>query len=275
MLAAARTAWYANGDQIARFLASANPNWPLATMQEMMRMHLDQTLAEATARLTHDWAGDIVTYDALVVHIVSMADALTAGVATQFPQLVSPSSSMAPFARALHLAMRTLWEQHVVWTRVFLIDTIAGLPDTSFATQRLLQNQVDIGNALRPYYGDAAGDRVTSLLHDHITGAAEVVAAAQSGDQPRLTIARTAWYANGDAIADFLASANVNWSQETLRAMMRMHLDMTLAEAVARLSHDWAGDVAAYDAVTVHILDMADSLSVGINAQFPDGPAPR
>jgi hypothetical protein len=42
----AKQAWYANGDEIASFLASANPRgWPLADMRSMMRTHLDLTLS--------------------------------------------------------------------------------------------------------------------------------------------------------------------------------------------------------------------------------------
>ncbi|MCC6747190.1 MAG: hypothetical protein IT371_05985 [Deltaproteobacteria bacterium] len=81
----ARTRWGKNADQLAAFLAAANPNWPLKDLTEMMRLHLDQTLTEATARLTGDWAGDIKAYDAAASHILMMADALSGGIARQFP----------------------------------------------------------------------------------------------------------------------------------------------------------------------------------------------
>src|SRR5205814_5944383 len=57
-------------------------------------------------------------------------------------------------------AMRKLWEDHITWTRVLIISAAADLPDRDAATQRLLQNQVDIGNAIKPYYGAAAGDQL-------------------------------------------------------------------------------------------------------------------
>lgn len=77
--------WYANAEEIAAFLASANPAWPEQTLEDMMRTHLDQTLAEATARLKADWAADIAEYDRIHVHILGMADALADGIVTQFP----------------------------------------------------------------------------------------------------------------------------------------------------------------------------------------------
>ena len=264
----AQTRWYANADQIASFLASANPNWPEADLKMMMKMHLDKTLADASARLGGDWAGEIVANDALVADILTMADALSDGIAKQFPALVSTATTTAK-DNDLHLAMRALWEDHVTLTRAFLISAIAGLPDTSAAAGRLLQNQVDIGNAVKPYYGEAAGNALAALLHDHITIAAEVVTAAKAGDAAKFADAQTRWYANADQIAVFLAGANPNWPVADLKMMMKMHLDRTLAEASARLGSDWAADITTYDAIVADILSMADALSGGIAKQFP------
>lgn len=172
---------------------------------------------------------------------------------------------------AFHDAMRKLWEDHVTWTRVFIISSAGDLPDKSAATERLLQNQVDIGNAIKPYYGEAAGTKLTSLLKEHITTAAEVVAAAKANDNAKLAEANKRWSANADQIADFLSAANAkNWPQAEMRKMMRDHLDLTTKEAVARLKGDWAGDIKAYDEVHQQILHMADMLSEGVMRQFPE-----
>jgi hypothetical protein len=172
---------------------------------------------------------------------------------------------------AFHDAMRKLWEDHITWTRVFIISAEADLPDKAAATDRLLQNQVDIGNAIKPYYRDAAGNKLTALLKEHITTAADVIAAAKANDSAKLADANKRWYANADQIADFLSGANPkNWPQAEMRSMMHEHLDLTTKEAVARLHGDWAGDIAAYDAVHQQIVKMADGLSMGITKQFPN-----
>ncbi len=187
-----------------------------------------------------------------------------------------PAASMRddhqmPKQAALHDAMRKLWEDHITWTRVFIISAVADLPDKATATERLLQNQVDIGNAVKPFYGEPAGTKLTALLKEHITTAAEVVAAAKAKDQAKLADANKRWFANADQIADFLSGANPkNWPQAGMRSMMKEHLDLTTQEAVARLQGDWAADIKAYDAIHQQILKMADELTMGIVKQFPE-----
>jgi hypothetical protein len=165
-------------------------------------------------------------------------------------------------------AMRKLWEDHITWTRVFIISAAADLPDKDAATQRLLQNQADIGNAIKPYYGDAAGEKLTTLLKEHITTAAEVVTAAKANDTAKMADANRRWFANADAIAAFLSGANPkNWPAAEMTQMMHDHLNLTTSEVQARLKGDWAADIAAYDKVHEQILHMADMLSAGIVKQ--------
>ena len=171
---------------------------------------------------------------------------------------------------AFHDAMRELWEDHIVWTRMVIVGVIDDLPGVSEAIDRLLANQDEIGDAVKPFYGDAAGEQLAALLREHIAGAADLLAAAKAGDADAVEAATEAWYANGDEIAAFLAAANPRqWPAAEMEEMMRDHLDLTLAEAVARLQGLYADDVAAYDAIHAQILHMADMLSDGIIAQFP------
>jgi len=87
-LAAANKKWEDNAVQIADFLAKANPNWPRATLVDMMKMHLSTTTSEVVARIKKDWDGDVRAYDAVYDHILKMADALTDGIVKQFPDKV-------------------------------------------------------------------------------------------------------------------------------------------------------------------------------------------
>ena len=171
---------------------------------------------------------------------------------------------------AFHADMRKLWEDHVTWTRLYIVSAVAGLSDAGPTADRLLKNQADIGDAIAIFYGADAGEKLTGLLREHILTAADLVAAAKAGDANAVAIQKANWYANADAISDFLAAANPAWPQAEMRQMMRTHLDQTLTEATARLTGDWTADIAAYDAIHLHILHMADFLADGIVTQFPD-----
>lgn len=165
--------------------------------------------------------------------------------------------------------MRKLWEEHIVYTRNYIISALAVLPDADTVAQRLLRNQDDIGNAIKPYYGDAAGAKLSTLLRDHITIATEVVKAAKGGDKAQLTAAQQKWSGNGKDIAAFLSGANPNWTRKALEEMLQVHLDLTTGEVVGRLNKDWAADIKAYDDGHAHMLMFADALTNGIVKQFP------
>jgi hypothetical protein len=171
---------------------------------------------------------------------------------------------------AFHDQMRKLWEDHITWTRLAIVTFADGSNSFDATATRLLTNQQDIGDAVKPYYGQAAGDRLAALLHDHITIAVEVLQAAKAGDSAALADASTRWYANANDIADFLAAANPRfWPDQVMRAAMKTHLDQTLAEASDELHAKYSASVADYEAVHAHILAMADLLSSGIIGQFP------
>src|ERR1043165_2001103 len=106
--------------------------------------------------------------------------ALTLGTFS-FP-LISQAQDKTMTAQEFHDAMRKLWEDHITWTRLYIVSFAAGLPDTDAVAARLLKNQEDIGNAIRPVYGNDAGDKLTQLLKDHINGAVDILKAAKAGD---------------------------------------------------------------------------------------------
>jgi hypothetical protein len=177
---------------------------------------------------------------------------------------------VTPKTVAFHDEMRRLWEDHVTWTRLAIISLITDAPDTEATVGRLLENQTDIGDAIKPFYGETAGQELTRLLRDHILIAADLIAAARAGDQTAVSEAQSRWAANADEIAAFLAGANPRfWDLVEMKAMLHAHLRLTTNEALARLQGDWAADVAAYDQIHLQALGMADMLSSGLVKQFP------
>lgn len=143
--------------------------------------------------------------------------------------------SMDDSRAALSKAMRDLWADHVVWTRNYIMAATSDSPDAQAAANRLLANQDQIGQAIVPYHGHAAGTKLASLLRDHILIAVDLVAAAKANDQAKLKDADQRWHANASDIATFLSGANPHWPREAVLSMMNEHLALTTQEAVARL----------------------------------------
>lgn len=189
----------------------------------------------------------------------------------QPPEARAEGLAAGAAADSLGKAMRKLWEQHVWWTRLYIVSFAKGLPETNATAQRLLRNQIDIGNAIKPFYGNAAGNQLTALLKQHILGAVAVLTAAKAGNTTKANQATTAWYANADQIATFLHNANpIHWPLASMRGMMHRHLTLTLQEATAELHGKSTASIAAFERVENEILRMADMLTTGIIAQFPN-----
>ncbi|MFL5959991.1 MAG: hypothetical protein ACJ75G_06995 [Gaiellaceae bacterium] len=204
---------------------------------------------------------------AAVVSTLAVASITSLTAASAAP---AQKTAFTPKALALHDAMRDLWQSHGTWTERAIVDFVGGLPDTNLVVARLLQNQVDIGNAVKPYYGRKAGNQLTKLLKAHINDAVAVLAAAKSGDAAATAKAKAAFYANGNEVASFLHAANpTHWSLPAMKTMMRIHLDQVIALAVDQLKGNYKAAIGEYDVYIGHILDMADMLSTGIVQQFP------
>jgi hypothetical protein len=165
--------------------------------------------------------------------------------------------------------MRKLWINHVVWTRNYIVSAVAGAPDQDQVLARLLRNQQDIGDAIKPYYGDVAGNKLAELLKEHIILAGKVLTAAKSGNQEDLAKYNKEWFQNADNLAKFLNSANPNWSEKEIKSMFYTHLKLITDAVVARLKADIDADIRAFDQGEEHIIRFADILTEGIIKQFP------
>lgn len=190
------------------------------------------------------------------------------------PLLISETASsevkLTDKQLTLRQSMRQLWSDHVIWTRLYIMAAVAKGGDKGPAVTRLLKNQEDIGNAMKPYYGDAAGDSLTTLLKSHITIAVDIIDDAIAGNTAKQATDEAAWAKNADDVAVFLSKANPNWTQADLTAMLNQHLALTKTELVDRLTKKYSEEPAAFDAVYDEMMTMSDMLSLGMIKQFPE-----
>lgn len=163
---------------------------------------------------------------------------------------------------------RLLWLEHVNWTRMTIISIVFGLPDLPFVQKRLLQNATDLGNCLRPFYGDQIADRYAELIKEHLVIAAELVTAAVNGDAATAEAKEKEWYRNADDIVMFLSSINPCLNKEELRKMFYTHLSLTKDEAVTMIQKNYQKDIEIFDEIEAEALAMSDMIASAIVMQF-------
>ena len=139
----------ANADVRTARPAGTNSSTPDTRRPEVLRLiPLTLTmliaLLAALAALAVSGGHDAAAHD----HIAHQATAHRAS------HITAP---VAPKELALRLEMRRLWHEHTAWTRLAIVSLTTDAPDTKATVARLLRNQTDIGNAVKPFYGAAAG----------------------------------------------------------------------------------------------------------------------
>lgn len=164
---------------------------------------------------------------------------------------------------------RELWSDHVYWTRFAVVGIVDHMPGLDETVARLMDSCTEMRELLRPYYGDAGAEKFGALMTEHLQLAAQLVTEASQG-KPEADATEKAWYDNADQLAAFIASANPNLPEATLVALLDEHLRLTKAEAVARITKDYAGDITTFNKILHQILTVSDALADGIIKQFPE-----
>lgn len=164
--------------------------------------------------------------------------------------------------------LNTLWEQHVFWTRLFLISVAENLKDLNETEKRLLRNSVDIANIYRRYYGNSVAQRIQNLLTEHLKIGGDLIVALKNKDNLKAQELDKKWHQNADEIAEFLSSINPYYNRQELQQMLYEHLALTTEEVKARLRGDYKTDIEAFDRVEKEALKMASYFTRGIWKQF-------
>lgn len=166
--------------------------------------------------------------------------------------------------------MRSLWEEHVAWTRMAIISLVFDLLDLNEVLTRLLKNADDMGDMIRRLYGDEVAVTYSQLIKDHLLIAADLVKAALAGNEQRAQEAEAKWYENADDIARFLNSVNPFLTEEAVREMFYKHLDLTKQEAVFMINKEFEKDIAVYDEIEKQAREMADAISDAMVLHYAD-----
>lgn len=170
----------------------------------------------------------------------------------------------------LRMEMRRVWDDQAIYTRNFIVSTLAMQEDQGPVTQYLIEHQDVIAAAIEPFYGKEASQQLGLLLREHVILTADLVRTISEGDVERVPRLRAYWFDNVQQIATYLATLNPRWNKQQLEDSFTRYLDLTMDEIEGRSIRNWDWDVTAYERVGDHTAHLADFLSNGIVKQFPE-----
>ena len=196
------------------------------------------------------------------------ADAVAAPAADAAP---APAAEAQPAAPQLQAAMRDLWHGHIVHARDYAMAVKAGDDAAaSAAADAVVENAKQISGAVAGFYGDAGGDQMLTLLAGHWGAVKAMTDARADNDDAAGTKAMSDLTANAGEIAKFLAAANPNLPEDTVRGLMLAHGAHHSQQINLIMAGDTAGEATEWTAMQAHMDMIADALAGAIAKQFPD-----
>lgn len=206
----------------------------------------------------------------IVHNIVLISAVLLMAAAPSLAHEMHSGTQESAKAVELREALRDLWIGHVFWVRnVALTTRLGDAGGAKVAEENVVKNARAIADAIIPFYGKPAADKLFGLLAGHYGAVKEYMIASYAADTAAKGVAVEKIKANATEIAGFLSSANPNWPKETLVSLLFTHGAHHIAQIDAFAVKDYAAEARTWSAMNAHMLMIADALGKGIVKQFP------
>ena len=161
--------------------------------------------------------------------------------------------------------LRKLFTEHAVYTKFFIESKLTSLPDLDVITNRLLRNQKDIGDFIKPIVGENNGNMATKLLQEHILAAAGAVEAVKDGNTDKINNAINKVFANSKQVAQFLSSLNPEKLPfDAVLKMFNEHNQHVIDMAIAHSQNKFDEEIKHYDSYYTHMLALSDTLHAAL-----------
>jgi hypothetical protein len=198
------------------------------------------------------------------------ADTTAAAPAPAETPAPAPAAAEVP-APKLQAAMRELWHGHIVNARAYALAVHAkNAAAAKTAADDVVANAHQISDAIAGFYGKAGGDQMMQLLGGHWGAVKALTDARAKNDTAAADKAMNDLTANAGEIAKFLASANPNLPEDTVRGMLLAHGAHHAQQIQQIMADDTAGEATSWAAMQQHMDSVADALAGAIAKQFPD-----
>jgi hypothetical protein len=167
-------------------------------------------------------------------------------------------------------ALRDLWAGHIFWIRNVVLDNATSNPAARDAAEKeVVANAKQIAGTITPFYGEAASEKLFTLLAAHYGAVKEYSDATVAGSKPQQDAALAHLASNADEIAVFLSGANPNLPKDTVRGLIAAHGAHHVAQITEFQEKDYAHEAQTWEVMRQHVYVISDALTAALAKQFP------
>lgn len=169
------------------------------------------------------------------------------------------------------VAIRDLWSGHIFWVRNVVVDALAhNKTGEAAAEKEVVANAKQIAAAFQPFYGQAASDKLFTLLAGHYGAVKQFLMATEKGSKSSKETAYKVLVANADEIASFLSGANPNLPKDTVQGLLLAHGGHHTQQIQELKGRDYSAEASTWNAMKKHMDVIADALGSALAKQFPE-----
>jgi hypothetical protein len=166
--------------------------------------------------------------------------------------------------------LRDLWAGHIFWIRNVVLDNATNNPSARDAAEKeVVANAKQIAGTITPFYGEAASEKLFTLLAGHYGAVKEYSEATVVGNTRQQDTALAHLASNADEIAVFLSGANPNLPKDTVRGLIAAHGAHHVAQITQFQEKDYAREAETWQIMRQHVYVIADALTTALATQFP------
>ncbi|MGH7236480.1 MAG: hypothetical protein ACREIO_08865 [Nitrospiraceae bacterium] len=167
-------------------------------------------------------------------------------------------------------ALRELWVGHIFWIRNVVLDNATNNPAARDAAEKeVVANAKQIASTITPFYGEAASEKLFSLLASHYGAVKEYSEATVAGSKHQQDAAIVHLASNADDIAVFLSGANPHLPKDAVRGLIAAHGSHHVAQIIQFQEKDYAREAQTWQVMRQHVYVIADALTTALVKQFP------
>ena len=165
---------------------------------------------------------------------------------------------------------RDLWLGHIFWVRHVVSNIATHDPDEQAAAEKeVAANTKQIADTIAPFYGEAASEKLNSLLDVNIDAVREYSEATVAGNKQQQDAALARLASNADDIADFLSHVNPYLQKDNVRSLIAAHGAHHVLQINQYKAKNYAHLGATWPMMRQHVYVIADTLTTALAKQFP------